>query len=435
MAQTAASESTERSELVGRGARDGARLFREWFQSLSGANERGERTAYVFVMGSMSELLRSFDLHVVFPEVNSIQTAVRKVAQDYLIAAEDYGYSPDICAYMRADVGVQLKGGDHPMARIPRPSLAVINTACCGTHIKWGEFWERRYHIPVFPLDIPSTRVAGRLSVPGDEDFEQDRRYVEHQIRELIGVCERVSGKRFDIDRLREVMGHANEMAEHYRRALETNRARPAPFNALGEGSIFVGVANVLRGLPEGARYFRELVEELDYKAANGIGALADERHRLIFIGVPCFPIFRRFNDLFTDHHGIFTGSTYLHFAGGGWNLGYQYNLARPVESLAEGVLLSVQHGMDSQLYSEGHILKMTETLGADAVVYHATKSCRTVSAGMNESRKVVMERLGLPALYIESDQVDPRGVAEAQIRNRIDAFFEGLEIRKLRAA
>jgi hypothetical protein len=39
-------------ELIERGAKEGARLFREWFQNLSRAGERGEPAAYVFVMGS-----------------------------------------------------------------------------------------------------------------------------------------------------------------------------------------------------------------------------------------------------------------------------------------------------------------------------------------------------------------------------------------------
>ena len=86
--------------IVGRGNKDGARLFREWFQGLGAAAEAGKGAAYVFVMGSLAELLRVFDLPVVFPEINSLQTAVRRVAHEYLNEAEDYGYSPDICGYV-----------------------------------------------------------------------------------------------------------------------------------------------------------------------------------------------------------------------------------------------------------------------------------------------------------------------------------------------
>jgi len=40
-----------------------------------------------------------------------------------------------------------------------------------------------------------------------------------------------------------------------------------------------------------------------------------------------------------------------------------------------------------------------------------------------------------VPTLLIESDLEDPRYFSEAQMRNRIDAFFESLKHRKLIAA
>jgi len=46
-----------------------------------------------------------------------------------------------------------------------------------------------------------------------------------------------------------------------------------------------------------------------------------------IFVGVPCYPIFRRFNELFAEQGGAFVSSTYLWFASGGTNLGYEYDL------------------------------------------------------------------------------------------------------------
>ena len=116
--------------LVGRGNNEGAELFRQWFETLNTVAETGGHAAYVFVMGSLAEILRVFDLPMVFPEINSLQTAVRRVAHEYLNEAEDYGYSPDVCGYVKADVALQMRKGDHPMGRIPKPSLAVYTNAC-----------------------------------------------------------------------------------------------------------------------------------------------------------------------------------------------------------------------------------------------------------------------------------------------------------------
>ena len=421
-------------ELVGRGNHDGAALFRQWFQELTEVAEQKKGAAYVFVMGSLNEILKTFDFPVVFPEINSLQTAVRRVASDYLNEAEDYGYSPDICGYVKADVAVQLKGGQHPMGRIPKPSLAVLTNAC-NTYIKWGEIWERMYHVPVVTLDIPGTRAEGSQTWRGDSQFENDRRYVAEQIKELIKVCEEVSGQKFDIDKFRQVLGYANDMSRCWHELLELNQKQPAVFNALTDGTIFLGVANGLRGTAAGSRYFKDLVEEMQHKAQHDIGTLTEEEFRLFFVGVPCYPIFRRFNEFFTEWGGVFVHSTYLWFASGGTNLGFEYDLQNPIDSLAEGLLVSVRDAMDSMFHQQRAILTLSDPFHIDGVVYHPIKSCRTVSTGLADGRRYVMAHKEIPTLFVESDLMDKRVVSEAQMKNRIDAFFEGMISRKQTSA
>jgi benzoyl-CoA reductase subunit B len=423
---------TRDDALLGRGMRDGKHLFAEWFMNLTRAASNGERAAYVFVMGSMVEVLRTFDFHITFPEINSLQTAVKKVSGEYLAAAEDYGYSPDVCGYVKADVAMQLQDGRHPMGTVPKPSLAVLTNAC-NTYIKWGEIWERMYDVPLVTIDVPSSRSmpsSGELSSPA---LESDRRYVEYQVRELITACERITGKRFDIDRFREVLRDTNDMSRSWKRILELNRGTPAVFDALIEGTVYLGVANGLRGTPEGAKYFRDLVEELEHRRALGIGAIRDEKHRLAFVGVPCYPIFRRFFELFEEWGGVFVSSTYLWFAAGGLNLGFEYDLDRPIESLAEGLLRGVRSATDSMMFHDRTLLAAVDEFGIDGVVYHPVKSCRTVSTGLADSRRMMLENRDVQCLYIESDMMDGRVVSEAQLKNRIDAYFEGLNSRSLR--
>jgi benzoyl-CoA reductase subunit B len=417
-------------DIVGRGMTAGTSLFRDWFGELTAAADRGEKAAYVFVMGSMAELMRVFDFPLSFPEINSLQTAVRHVAHEYLSEAEDYGYSPDICGYVKADVAVQLRHGAHLMGTVPKPCIAVITNAC-NTYIKWAEIWERLYHIPVFTLDVPGSRRAGGQTWPGNVDFAADRAYVAGQLQELIALCEQVSGKKFDIDRLREVLAHANVMSACWKRVLELNKSIPAVFAALTEGTVYLGVANGFRGTPAGAAYFRDLIEEMEYKASRRLGTLDEEKYRLIFVGVPCYPIFRRFNEMFAEWGGSFVSSTYLWFASGGSSLGYQYDIRRPLESLAEGVLISVRHAMDSMFHQDRVLAEMLAPYSVDGVVYHPIKSCRTVSTGLADSRRSLMAHTNTSSLFIESDMMDKRVVSEAQLKNRIDAFFEGLTTRR----
>jgi benzoyl-CoA reductase subunit B len=316
------------------------------------------------------------------------------------------------------------------MGRIPKPALAVLTNAC-NTYIKWAEIWERMYQVPVFTLDVPGTRSAGKQTWPGDPDFENDLRYVLAQTKELISLCERITGKKFDIDRLRETLGYANVMNRAWRRVLDLNRSRPAIFNALTDGTIYLGVSNGFRGTADGAKYFEDLAAEMEFKAAAGIGTMTTEKYRLVFVGVPCYPIFRRFNELFTEWGGTFVNSTYLWFAAGGVNQHFEYDLNRPLESFAEGLLIYVRNAMDSMFYQDQALAQMIDPYHVDGVVYHPIKSCRTVSTGLADSRRALMAARDIASLFIESDMMDRRVVSEAQLKNRADAFFEGLAARR----
>jgi benzoyl-CoA reductase subunit B len=68
----------------------------------------------------------------------------------------------------------------------------------------------------------------------------------------------------------------------------------------------------------------------------------------------------------------------------------------------------------------------------ADAVVIHSVKSCRSFSVGQADFREEFTRTRDIPTLLVESDLVDARYFQHAQLKNRIDAFFESLEHRRL---
>lgn len=428
-----------KSDIVGRGSREGARLMREWFASLTEASRQGQKAAFVFVMGNMNEVLRTFDLPIVFPEVTALQTAVRGTSEGYLKEAEDYGFSPDVCGYVKADIAMHLRGGEHPMGLIPKPAL-VVTTNACNTYFKWAEIWERLYEAPVVTIDIPNDRACGPRSMPGDKNFRYELSYVVTQVKELIASCERITGKKFDIDKFREHLGYANIMSRYWKRLLALNERTPAVYNALTDGLAFLGMANCFRATREGADYFKSLYEEMEYRSDHGIGSMTrkdgkdvpvEQRFRLGLLGVPCYPIFRGFSEFFSDWGGVFVISSYLKFASGGTALGYEFDLDNPIESFAEGSLLTVRETQQGLLFDFPDIESKFSPYKLDGIVYHGVKSCRTASSGLADRRYHASERLGLPTLLLESDIVDPRAVAKAQMKNRTDAFFEGLIARK----
>jgi benzoyl-CoA reductase subunit B len=96
-----------------------------------------------------------------------------------------------------------------------------------------------------------------------------------------------------------------------------------------------------------------------------------------------------------------------------------------------------LEHNVTNRNYLQRYdqIKRYVEDWNADGVIIHFVKSCRLFSAGQGDMRDYFTKTLGVPTLYIESDLEDPRYFSEAQLKNRIDAYFEALENHKHRAA
>ncbi len=408
-------------------------LMDNWWKQLGEADAAAQPVANTFVMGSLAEVLNTFDIPMSFPEIAALQTAVKGKAMDYLLAAEDLGYSPDICGYVKVDIGLHATGRDHPLGKYPKPGMVVASNMC-NTYIKWAEVWERQYGCPVFVLDLPGWRGTGFEYDSSSETFRNDVKYVEGQIRDLISLSAEVSGKKFDIDKLREILGNVNRMSELYQSILAMNKNKPAPFNALTEGINYMGIANILRGLPEGVEFMETVLAELEERVAHGVGALTDERYRLLLVGTACYTNFRDFVGMFERWDGVFVASEYMSYAGGGLDRGLHYDLSRPIESLAEQILITSQPSMSGIFFSHEWQAKMAEEYGVDGICYHGVKSCRTTAAGLPDAREWLLNNANVPGLFIQSDLVDSRLWAEAQMRNRIDAFFESLQSRRVQS-
>ncbi len=409
---------------------EGQKLFKKWYSDLETGRERGEKVANVFVMGNAIEILRCFDFNLVFPEINALQTGVRKVSEDYLRDSEDYGYSPDVCSYVKADVGLILREQKHPAGLIPKADIAIMSNMCA-TFIKWGEIWERMLNTPTFSLDLPGQRAGNWKVRPGDAQHIADAQWIESQFRDLIDRCEKITGKRFDIDRLAEVEDRVNRMVKHWNSVMALNRVSPAPYNAMLDGLTYIGIMNVYRGTEEGVEYMRRLEESLRAKVARGEGRVPNERFRLLFSGTPCYVSMRRLVELFETWGGVFAYSDYLTFAAGGMDAGeMEYDTSRPLESLAEVTALAAHRGLSNQFFAHERLAQQIRDYDVDGIVFHGIKSCRFVSSGMADTRNFLTNEMSVPSLYIESDLIDPRYWSDAQIKNRVDAFFESLKQR-----
>src|SRR5574342_345792 len=398
------------------------RLMSAWMDELGRAEAEGVPTGALMISGNCVELLRACHLLPMFPEVTALQNAIRKKSLPLILKAEQAGYSSDNCAYVKADIGLFLDGGMGPGKPIPFPTITVCNYVGCNVYVKWFEHLADVSGSQLFMLDVPFARTA--------EPSPADVAYVVAQLRELIALCERVSGRKFDIDELREILAHAARAEEGYARAKELCKHHPAPFDAYFDAINMMGPINVLRGTPEAALFFDAAVAEFEELTRQGVGPLSEERFRTVVEGPPPYPFYRSFRNLFARWGAVAVQSTYS-TVGGIWEFGFRHDPNHPLESIAQHMLQwNVTNRNFLQRYEQ--IARYIKEWSADALVIHSVKSCRLFSAGQGDMREYFTKDLNVPTLLIESDIEDPRYFSEAQLKNRIDAFFESLEHKKI---
>ncbi|HLB29689.1 MAG TPA: 2-hydroxyacyl-CoA dehydratase family protein, partial [Dehalococcoidia bacterium] len=141
----------------------------------------------------------------------------------------------------------------------------------------------------------------------------------------------------------------------------------------------------------------------------------------------------RRFAELFHENGAVFAYSSYVSGIIGGWDRGFRYDLEDPLGSIADMLNLQVTANYAGEYFRAIDFAKrFVDEYSCDGTVWHGIKSCRLATAAVADFREHFQERFGIPALLLETDIVDPRYFAEAQLKNRIDAFIESLAQRKL---
>jgi benzoyl-CoA reductase subunit B len=401
------------------------KLLTDWYERLQNAKSVGRKVAYLFVPGNVAEFLRVFDFELVFPEVNALQCGVRKTSGDLILKAEDVGYSSDVCGYVKNDIGMMLQGNIGPSGtEIPKPDLLLCTYCGCTTFIKWFEALAHFYDVPLVMLDVPYLR-DGEIS-------DTDRQYIVEQLKEIIPLCEKITGNKFNYDKLVEATKHSAEAENLWVQILHSAKHKPSPFDSYFEAVFFMAPIYVLRGLPECADYYREALKEITERIEHGVGPIPDEKVRVVIEGPPPWPHFRAFWELL-KHWGVCAVASSYSKVGGFWDHGFRHDYTQPFESIADYCLTCYTN---QNLPMRTELLRSyAEEYNADAIVIHSVKSCRSFSVGQADMREQFIRKWNIPTLLVESDLADPRYFQAAQLKNRIDAFFESLEHKRLVSA
>ena len=385
----------------------------QYFADLGNGAAQGKKTAWCTSVGP-AELLRSMGFNVYFPENHGAMLGASRMATDVIPLANARGFSPDICSYLTSDIGAYLKGVS-PLQKMklsgpPKADVLVYNTNQCRDVKDWFQFYAREWNVPC--LGVHSPRAIGDVDAPAVE-------YVAGQIEALIPALEPVAGRKFDIDRLREVIAVSRETTMLWKKVLEAAANVPSPITFF-DGTVHMGPAVVMRGLPETNDYYKALVAELDQRVAGRVAAVEGERLRIYWEGMPIWGKLSVLGQQFLDLRACVVASTYCN----SW-IFEDLDPADPFRGMARaysGIFIC-----RSDDRKEAYIDRMVRQYKIDGILYHDAKTCPNNSNSRYGLPQRIQKRVEKPFLVINGDLNDLRMYSEEQTRTNIEAFVEQL--------
>jgi len=381
-------------------------------QYLEGNYVNGVKKVAWVASGGPVEVLQALGFFVYYPDNHSALCGARKMGVDLSAAAEQAGYSADICSYPRTEIGAFLSGRS-PVGKIPKPDLIVCSNNICQTVMQWYQVMAAYHEAPFVNIDTPFLY---------DEPREHEVAYVQRQIEELIPVAERIAGRTLQHRHLREAVRLGKEASDLWLEILERAKHRPSPLTAF-DAFINMGPIVALRGMPSTVAFYRDMLAEVDQRIADGVGAVANERARVLWDNLPIWYRVSWLWRLLGERGVNVVLSNYTY----GWaELAPVMDPARPLESMARVYLLpylnrSLRHKLAS-------MQRMVCDFDLQGVILHSDRSCKPYSIGQIDQRERMVKELGVPALLLEADHNDARAFSEEQARARLEAFAETME-------
>lgn len=394
------------------------------------------------MVGVPPELLKAFDLLFEWPENFGTMCASRLVAPKFIEVAEGDGYSPELCSYVTNTMGYcklfKDTGEAPPESPLPggmgTPAMLLGSGFICEPRWKWFQSIATRFFdVPVYSSDP--------LAPPWDID-PHDPRVEEHYLSLLredlagqIEFIEKETGKKLDLDRLREILALSHEALGYWRDTLALRKAIPTPMGATDYFHAIIPQMYLV-GEQEAVDFYREMYEEVKDRVERNVGIVEEEKYRLIWFGLPPWFNMGIFNYLESLGAVFAYESTY--------NVGdyFEVDLSDPLEAIVrrtwQRALKMHEYGAETMPelcnpavfggFSGSSLLnELVDEFSLTGAIMHLTRSCRAVSFGEVHTKNR-LAKIGIPSLIFESDMADPRLWSDSQIKTRLHAFLETMD-------
>ena len=380
------------------------------YSDVAQAKARGEKIGWISSNFPV-EIPETLGIPVCYPENQAAGIAARGGGARLCQEAEDAGYSNDICAYARISLAY-ARSGSAPEQDMPLPDFVLCCNNICNCMIKWYENLAKELDIPMIMLDIPFN--------PDDEVSDAEVAYVKGQFLEAIRQLEGITGKKWSEEKFREVMENSCRTSRAWLAATSMARYTPSPFNGF-DLLNHMAVMVTARGKREAAEAMETLLKEYQDNHEKGESTFrAEEKHRIMFEGIACWPWLRA-TSTGLKSRGINMVTTIYADA-----FGFDYDsfdgMIRAYCKVPNAINLETSRDKRVKLCRDNHV---------EGLLVHTNRSCKLWSGFMAEMSRQIGEACGIPVASFDGDQADPRNFSEAQYDTRVQGLTEIMESRK----
>jgi len=359
--------------------------------------------------GAPVEVLKALGYFTLYPENHAAVCGVRRMAVDLSQAAEKQGYSCDLCSYARSDIG-SLITGKTPVGNLPRPDMLLCCTNICQTVLYWYQVLANHFKVPLVIVDTPFIY---------DEVTDHTVEYVAKQMEYLIETAERVAGHTLSDKKSRQAGLAAREAAMLWAEILECGKHRPAPISAFDQFFFMAPIVD-MRGEQVAVDFYQHVLTEIKQRIADGVGAVTNERKRLLWDNLPIWYHVRQLSNMLATQGYCIVTSTYTNAWG---ELAHMFDADDLIKTAAKVYLHVILNR--STRHKLNTMINMVEAYNLDGVILHNNRSCKPYSIGQIDQRRHLVSEYGIPALLLEADHNDPRSFSELQVANDIETFME----------
>jgi benzoyl-CoA reductase/2-hydroxyglutaryl-CoA dehydratase subunit BcrC/BadD/HgdB len=353
------------------------------------------------------EIPVAFDVTAAYPEQYGAIVGSEKCGPLLCAFAEELGFSQELCSYARTSIGSVQHPEQSPLTGLPRPQALLACNNICGTVLPWYEAVSEMIGAPVYLVDMP----------PLEEDQTPHHlAYIKSSLQGLIEFLGQTFNQDYDENKLLHVAELSNEAVTLWTRALQACRNKPSPLNCADR---FLSMAPIvsLRGTQQAISFYQAFLAEVEERVKTGLGAIVDERVRLLWDNIPpWFTIYNFFNTL--AKKGVaFPADSYTH----AWSASIpRGEILESIAQVYSNVYLN--KGLSAKIDKMCTLIKEYDLEG---FVLFSVRSCKRYSLGQMVTKEEITRRTGVPGVIIEGDMVDSQQYSEAQAETRIEALLE----------